>query len=125
MLRIFCDILERKLKLVEITPTTVTQGKTIIYNKERNPAAHAVDKDLSTQAATETDNRAGWLTLEFDRTHFIHKMHNYSWLYTNWYWPTNWYALSEVNFKACVNYSNNIDVSVYQGGVKQGSCGTL
>ena len=29
------------------------------------------------------------------------------------------------NFKACVDNHNNVDVSVYQGEVKQNSCGTL
>jgi hypothetical protein len=29
------------------------------------------------------------------------------------------------NFKSCVDNDNNVDVSVYQGEVKQKSCGTL
>ena len=32
---------------------------------------------------------------------------------------------SEENFIACVNNDNNVDVSVYQGDIKQKSCGTL
>ena len=65
------------------------------------------------------------MKLEFDRIHFIHKVQIYYRFYTNWYDPNNWCARSEVNFRDCVDTDNNVDVSVYQGEVKQGSCGTL
>ena len=45
--------------------------------------------------------------------------------YTNWYDPNHWCAKSKGNFKDCVDNDNNVDVSVYQGDVKQKSCGTL
>ena len=32
---------------------------------------------------------------------------------------------SETRFRGCVDWNNNVDVSVYQGDVKQKSCGTL
>ena len=32
---------------------------------------------------------------------------------------------SESRFSACVDWNNNVDVSVYQGDVKQRSCGKL
>ena len=87
---------------------------------------HAIDKDLSTLAATHTDNGAGWIKLEFDNIYFMHKVVIYYRFYTNWYDPDNyWCAQSEANFKGCVNNENNVDVSVYQGDVKQKSCGTL
>ena len=119
------DISVRKVKLSEITPTKVTHGKTHNNNEESFAAVHAVDKDLSTEAATETDNGAGWLKLEFDRTYFIHKVLIYYRFYTNWYRPSGSCYESEANFRACVDQHNNVDVSVYQGEVKQKSCGTL
>ena len=113
------------MKLAEITPTTVTHGKTLNNNEEGYAAARAVDKDLSTVAATETDNGAGWLKLEFTKTHFIQKVIIYYRFYTNWYRPSGSCYESEASFRACVNQHNNVDVSVYQGEVKQKSCGTL
>ena len=65
------------------------------------------------------------MKIEFTKTHFIHKVLIYYRFYTNWYDPDNWCAQSEAYFKECVNAHNNVDVSVYQGEVKQKSCGTL
>ena len=103
----------------------VTQGKTYNNNEEVYAAAHAVDRDLSTVAATSTDDGAGWLKLEFDRTYFIHKIIIYYWFFTNWYNPSDGCVQSEDRFQRCVDDDNNVDVSVYQGEVKQKSCGTL
>ena len=100
-------------------------GKTYDNNEEDFKAAHAVDKDLSTAAITHTHNGAGWIKLEFHITYFINKVVIYYWFYTNWYNPSAWCAESEANFKTCVDGHNNVDVSVYQGSVKQKSCGTL
>ena len=86
---------------------------------------HAIDKDLSTLAATHTDNGAGWIVLEFDNIYFMHQVVIYYRFYTNWYEPGNGCAQSKVKFRECVNNDNNVDVSVYQGDVKQKSCGTL
>ena len=106
-------------------PTNVTQGKTYKGREDKNAAAHAVDKDLSTRAATDTDNGAGWLKLKFDKTYFVHKVVIYSRFYTNFYWSDGSCVESENNFKNCVDTYNNVDVSVYQGDIKQKSCGTL
>ena len=103
----------------------MTQGKTWHNSEECCAAAHAIDGDLSTGAATHTDNGAGWLKLQFDRTHFIHKIIIYSRFYTDWYKPTEYCVQSESNYKQCINGENNVNVSVYQGEVKQKSCGTL
>ena len=84
-----------------------------------------MDKDLTTQAATRTEDGAGWLKLELDNTHFIHRVVIYSKFFTHWYDPNSYCAVSESRFKACVDNDNNVDVSVYQGEVKQKSCGTL
>ena len=86
-----------------------------------------MDKILSTIAETHTGNGAGWLKLEFDDVKLIHKVVIYYRFYKNWPGSENWSwcALSEANFKECVDQDNNVDVSVYQGDVKQKSCGTL
>ena len=115
----------RPLEFAEIAATKVAQGKTFNNEEEYYQAAHAVDKDLSTQASPNTDDGAGWLKLEFGKTHFIHKVVIYYRFYNYWYDPSSWCVQSEANFKSCVDVSNNVDVSVYQGEVKQNSCGTL
>ena len=78
-----------------------------------------------TIADSHTENGAGWLKLEFDGVKLIHKVVIYYRFYTNWDDSGNWCALSESNFKECVDKDNNVDVSVYKGEVKQRSCGTL
>ena len=103
----------------------MTQGKTFNNDEQCCAAEHAIDRDLSTVAATQTDNGAGWLKLQFDKTHLINKIIIYSRFYTDWYHSNNGCVQSESNFKACVDMDNNVDVSVYQGEVKQKSCGTL
>ena len=109
----------------EITPTSVTQGKT--YNKNENccAAAHAIDKDLSTPAATHTDDGAGWIKLEFGKTYFIHKVVIYYRFYTDWYFPNGGCVQTVARFISCVDSENNVDVSVYQKDVLKKSCGTL
>ena len=90
-----------------------------------NVEVNAIDKDLSTRAATHTDNGAGWLKIEFDKTYFIHRIVIYNRFYTNWYDPSDGCANSKATFMRCVDSDNNVDVSVYQGEVKKKSCGTL
>ena len=115
----------RQPEIAEITPSSVTQGKTWSNDEKCCAAVHAVDGDLSTVAATSTDAGAAWLKLEFDRTYFIHKIVIYYTFYINWYESTNYCSQSEAHFKGCVDNDNNVIVSVYQGEVKQKSCGTL
>ena len=107
----------------EITPTGVTQGKTLI-SEDCCAAAHAVDRDLTTPAATQTYDGAGWIKLKFDKTQFIHKIIIYYKFYTDWF-VSDHCSENVDNFKGCVDGDNNVDVSVYQGDVKQKSCGTL
>ena len=78
-----------------------------------------------TRAVTHTDNGAGWLKLEFDRTYFIHKIVIYYLFYNGWYDGSEWCAQSLAYFRACVDRETNVDVSVYQGQAQQKSCGTL
>ena len=94
-------------------------------NEECCAAARAIDKDLSTEAATETGNGAGWIKLDFDKTYVIHKIVIYWRFLTNWYDPNAYCAQTDANFRECVNSENNVDVSVYNGGVHQKFCGTL
>ena len=104
----------------------MTQGKTYKGKEEKFAAAHAVDRNLSTRAVTHTDNGAGWLKLEFDGIYKIHKITIHSRFYNNPYDPSDWcVADDEARFFGCVDSETNVDVSVYQGEVKQKSCGTL
>ena len=76
-------------------------------------------------AVTETDDGAGRLKLKFDKSYFIHKVVIYYRFYTNWYDANGFCQQTLVTFKTCLNHDGNFDVSVYQGDVKQKSCGTL
>ena len=78
-----------------------------------------------TSATTFTDDGAGWLKVEFGKTHFVHKVKIYYCFYTNWFKPDDWCIMTVPNFRYCVDKHNNVDVSVYQEDVKQKSCGTL
>ena len=101
----------------------MTQGKTFKGDEEGRAAANAVDKDLSTHAVTATENGAGWLELEFDKTYFIKKVVMYYRFLTNWFSRGGTCSVGERAFKQCVDYENNVHVSVYQGNTKQKSCG--
>ena len=127
MIRIIAILLisVRQKEISEIAPTRVTQGKTFGNDEKVFAAAHAVDRDLSTVAATHSENGAGWIKLEFDKTYFIHKVVIYCRFYLNWYDSNGHCAQSKTNFVGCVNHANNVDVSVYQETVKQHTCGTL
>ena len=116
----------RQDEIAELTPIMVTQGDTRTNDLGPRLAEYAIDKDLSTQSETNTDNGAGWLKLEFDRAYYIHKVVFYYRFYTDWYDSERfWCAQSVANFRACIHEENNVDVSVYQGDMKQKSCGTL
>ena len=108
----------------EITSTRATLGIAYGNDWELYSAQQAIDRDLSTAAATQTDNGADWfrLELELDRTYFIHEIVIYYRFHSNWYFPKD---ECFTQFKSCVDSDNNVDVSVYQGEVKQTSCGTL
>ena len=103
----------------------MAQGTTLNNDEECCSAAHAIDGDLSTMAATVSDNGAGWLKLGFGRTRLINKIIIYYMFYTNWYNSKHWCVRTEQHFIACIEKNNNVDVSVYQGEVQQKSCGTL
>ena len=114
---------ERRRELSEITPSSVSNGGVLDNLVVEN---YAIDRDLSTLSVTSTDNGAGWLKVQFEKTHEIHKVIVYYKFYTNWYYGyTGWCEQSVGNFKVCVDNNNNVDVSVYQGEVLQKSCGTL
>ena len=108
----------------EIEPKRVT-----FYGNEdgKKVSAKAVDKDLTTVSKTVPDAKTGdvWLKLEFDNAYFIGEVTIFYVFYTNWFWPNSWFIESISNFNKYVDTNTNIDVSVYQGEVKQKSCGTL
>ena len=87
----------------------------------------AIDRDLRLGTRIETVNGTAWLMLQFDEIHFIHKVVFYYRFYTNWVVLNEeaWCTEEISNFKRCVDQNSDIDVSVYQGDVKQKSCGTL
>ena len=86
----------------------------------------AVDKDLTTAAAVQTHSNYGWWKAEFDKIRFIHKVVIYHKFYNNWFFSCSGVCYSSVSgFEKCVRNHNNVDVSVYQGEIKQRSCGTL
>ncbi|KAL5252603.1 hypothetical protein ACHWQZ_G015396 [Mnemiopsis leidyi] len=114
--------LMRNKETAEITPTRVTQGEPSTTDYA---AAHAVDRFLDTKAVTGTDNGAGWLKLEFDKTYIINKVIIYYMFVTHWFNTITWCPQSESGFRSCVDQDTNVDVSVYQGEVQQKSCGTL
>jgi hypothetical protein len=111
----------RKVEIAELKPKKVSQGTTSNDNEAKFGAANSVDKDLRSQSVAP----ASWLKIEFGKTSYIHKVIIYYRFYTYWYGKGSGCALSVPNFKACVDRDNNVDVSVYQGDVKQKSCGTL
>ena len=102
--------------MAEVTPKRATKGET--NSDVVNSAEEAIDRDLSTLIGP-------WLKLEFEKSYLIEKIVIYCRFYAYWYDPDAWCMVSKSGFKECVDNSNNVDVSVYQGDVKQGSCGTL
>ena len=114
--------------MAEITPSSVTQGHTHNNDEACCAAAHVIDRDLTTWAATDVANGAGWLKLQFKEPHLIHKIIVYWRFYSSPYFTTDWcVGLNGTvsRFIRCVNGETNVDVSVYKGEVKQKSCGTL
>ena len=100
----------------------MTQGKTYSNNEQCCAAAHATDRNFATISASDTGGL--WLMLKFDRRFFISKIIIYYQFYTNWF-SDSWCVQTEENFRSCAKSHSNVDVSVYQGDVKQKSCGTL
>ena len=108
--------------LAEIIPTRATSSSD---DQSWNLKA-ALDMDLSSgfTVGVETGHKEVWLELEFGKTHFINRVVVYFIFYTDWF-GSGWCWLSVNNFKHCVDQHNNVDVSVYQGEVKQKDCGTI
>ena len=120
-----CNISDRPYEIAEIAPTSATQGRTYHDDEDCNAVAHSLDRDLSTVAASQTENGEVWLKLEFHKTYFIHKVVIYYRFYNNWYNSNDGCVSSVDNFKKCVDNDNNVNVSVYQGEAVKKSCGTL
>ena len=89
-------------------------------------ASRAIDLDRATRTKAKlSEEGIAWLKVELDRTYLIKNIEIYYMFYTDWYYPWWDCAKSKTSFKACVDENSNVDVSVYQGEVKQKSCGTL
>ncbi|KAL5272643.1 hypothetical protein ACHWQZ_G000740 [Mnemiopsis leidyi] len=109
----------------EIIPRSATQSETHQNDEDQYSATHAIDKDLQTLSIANSYNvGGGWIKLHFDKSYFIQKIIIYYRFSTNWFASTYHCAVVQ-NFRDCVINDNNVDVSVYQGAVKQKSCGTL
>ena len=106
----------------EIEPISVT-----FYGKEdvKRVSAYAVDRDLSTLSRIYPETDKMWLRVAFDEIYYVHEVIIYYRFYTDWYFPRNECVKSIRKYKSCVDNTDNLDVSVYQGEVKQKSCGTL
>ena len=123
--QILINFAGRVEEIGELIPRRVTQSRTNGNNEKLYGAENAFDKDLSTQAGAVISGSSSWIKLQFDKTYFIRTITYYYKFYTNWFDPKQGCASSIKNFKSCVDADTNIDVSVYQGHVKQKSCGTL
>ena len=88
-------------------------------------AAYAIDKDLSTRSNARVLDGEVWLKIELGSTTYIHRIVIYYIFYTDWFHPSSWFAESEDNFKKTIRGTNKVDVSVYQGDVKERFCGKL
>ena len=108
----------------ELKPKRATLGRAFQNNWEHNAAIHSIDRDLSTAAVTHTDDGAGWLKLEFDRSYQIHKVVIYYRFFNDWF-DSGACTDTSQSFKACLDNDNDVDVTVYQRELKQESCGTL
>ena len=107
-------------EISEISPTTAKFDK-----DDCNCAAAAIDKDLSTGAYTSTIDGYGMLEIEYGKTFFLRKVIIHFSFFNNWFETTSYCSQSVANFKDCVDHNSDVDVSVYQGEVKQKSCGTV
>ena len=118
-------ILVLQLERTEIIPTKVTQSKAAANNIAGEvccAAAKVIDRNLQTRASSVMDDIGeAWLKLEFDKSYRIDKIIIYYSFFTNWF--SSWDTLAD--YKARIDNRNNVDVSVYQGEVKQKTCGTL
>ena len=107
-----------------LNPTNVTLLKNR-YSEDCCGAKSAIDRDLTRGVHGEAVGGVVWIRFEFDRRQIFNKIVIYYRFYTNWYNHKSRCAESVEQFKACVDADNNADVSVFQGEVKQKSCGTL
>ena len=116
---------ERRVYSGEIEPIMATQSRTLDRNETNFGADNAVDKNLKTQAGVEGLHERSWLKFKFDRTYFIKKIVIYWKFYRYWYYPNAGCSGSVGKFRGCAKMDTGVDVSVYQGDVKQKFCGTL
>ena len=120
-----CSLLDLQQKNNELIPTALSNG---ISDQDAREIGGAVDKDLSSIFVTHVENGGAWFKMEFGKSEFIHEVTFFTRFYKDWYRRDINCVQSIEQFKSCIDESNNVDVSVYQGGqgeVQQKSCGTL
>ena len=109
----------------EITPSSISQTSPYKDDEASNGADNAIDKDLSTYAATLVSSGTAWIKLEFGKTYFIHKIIIHQNFYTDWLNPDHLCIASVADYKACKDNDNGVTVAVYQGDELKKTCGTL
>ena len=65
------------------------------------------------------------MKIELEKLLYVGVITIYYRFYNGWYGIKTGCTNSLNEFKSCIGNHNNVDVSVYQGDVKQKSCGTL
>ena len=105
-------------------PTKATQGSTYDDNEGCCAAAHAIDKNLASSALTKRAE-TNWIKIEFGKIQIVHKVIIYYRFYNNWFFQEGYCSQSIDIYRSCIDNHKNVDVSVYQGGLQQKSCGTL
>ena len=73
--RAYNIISELATEIAEVSPKRASQGKTHDNNEECCAAAHAIDKDLSTVAATHTGSGAGEIVLYPQDCYLLQVLH--------------------------------------------------
>ena len=102
-------------------PVSISQKKGSKEEKEK--AAFAVDKDLTTGVVLE-----GWLRLEFDRVYLIDTIIVYQLFYTDWFEPKDLCMMTVDMYRECLDSKSDVDIAVYKRnsiGKEEEGCGTL
>ena len=101
----------------EILPKRATQGSNYTDEKGTHEAHYSIDQLLTTRSATHTNDGAGWLKLELERTYFVQKVMIYLEYYQDWPIPGDTCRESPENFKThCLDPHTGAEVRVEEQG---------
>ena len=108
----------------EIKPIALSSSGSTRYDR---PLSRTIDKDLSTAISVQTTSleEGIWIRFELPKSSFVESVVVYLNFFTNSYNPNGSCMVSIEKYRKCKTSHNNTEVSVYQGDVKQKSCGTL